>query len=290
MNIGYSILGITLSLALVAPTALACTEDGKGGIVPENDLYIPADQKADGAVTEAQFDSIINEVATIYAPIVARAGAQLKIQKNWKDGTVNARAMPKGNLWYLLLYGGMARHPEMTADGYTLVVCHELGHHLGGAPKKSLGKSWASSEGQSDYFATLKCLRNMFLNDDNLAILRGKQYPKALLDSCKASWPTPADYHICVRSGMAGMSVAKVFQAMSRAAAAPNFATPDKTVVKSSNDGHPAYQCRLDTYLQGAICPVDETVELSKTDARSGSCHPAHGHKTGGRPFCWYKI
>lgn len=288
MNIGRSLISTLLTLSFSLP-ALACTIDGKGGIVEDNDLYIPVGKSMSSGVTEEQFKAIINEAATIYAPEVARRGAQLKIRYNWTDGTVNAQAVPEGRNWVIKLFGGMARHPEMTADGYALVVCHELGHHLGGAPKKVQGRSWATSEGQADYFATLKCLRRMFLNDDNLAVLRGKQYPKQLLDSCKAAWPSAQDYYICVRSGMAGMSVAKVFQSIRVAAVAPSFATPDRNTVAASSDDHPAYQCRLDTFFQGAICQVDEALEVSNTNERQGVCHPANGHRTGNRPGCWYR-
>lgn len=287
MKSGSNCLAILMAMTF-SLQALACSIDGKSGIVPENDLYIPESPKnAPTGITKEQFDDIIDETATIFAPIIARKGAQLLIQKNWADGTVNARAIPEGKKWILKLYGGMARHPEMTADGYALVVCHELGHHLGGAPKKT--RSWATSEAQADYFATLKCLRRMFLNDDNRAELVGKKYSVKLINSCKEAWPNKEDYYICVRSGAAGLSVSKVFQAMSRSTTAASFTTPDRTVVSTTNLEYPSYQCRLDTYFQGSICTVDETVELSNANELLGVCHPRNGHKTGNRPSCWYK-
>lgn len=277
------VMALTFSLQ-----ALACSIDGKSGIVPENDLYIPvASKNSSTGITKEEFNSIIAETEAIYAPIIARKGAQLSIQKSWTDGTVNARAIPEGNKWILKLYGGMARHPEMTADGYALVVCHELGHHLGGAPKKTF--RWATSEGQADYFATLKCLRKMFLNDDNRAALKGKKYSLKLINSCKEAWPNKEDYYICVRSGAAGLSLANVFKAMRGASTPPNFTTPANNTVSTTNLEHPHYQCRLDTYFQGSLCTVDETVELSNSNERLGVCHPRNGHTTGNRPACWYK-
>jgi Zn-dependent protease with chaperone function len=54
------------------------------------------------------------------------------------------------------MFGGLARDPLVTKDGFSAVICHEIGHHIAGAPRK--GFSWASNEGQADYFATTKCL------------------------------------------------------------------------------------------------------------------------------------
>jgi hypothetical protein len=33
------------------------------------------------------------------------------------------------------MFGGLARHELVTDDGFMMVVCHETGHHLGGAPR-----------------------------------------------------------------------------------------------------------------------------------------------------------
>lgn len=290
MNIGRSSVGLLLALSLTLPS-FACSIDGTSGIVPENDLSIPVDAKNVSGISEQDFISVIQEAATIYAPVIARQGAQLKIRYNWASSQVNANAIPEGNLRVINLFGGLARHPQMTKDAYALVLCHELGHHLGGAPKKTeRGSTWASSEGQADYFATLKCLRRMFLNDDNRAALRGQQFPKALLDSCKASWPSSSDFLICVRSGMAGLAAAKTFQAIVKADTPPAFHTPSRLVVAATNlNDYPDYQCRLDTFYQGALCQVDETVELSNADARQGTCHQLNGHRSGNRPSCWYK-
>ena len=70
--------------------------------------------------------------------------------------TVNANASQRGRTWIVNMYGGLARRPEITPDGFAMVLCHELGHHMGGFPFVS---GWAANEGQSDLFATLSCGR-----------------------------------------------------------------------------------------------------------------------------------
>ncbi len=276
----------------VATNGYACSEDGSTGIVPENDMYIPVGLKGTKTgITEEQFNAIIDKVETLYAPIVASAGGKLTVSRAWTDGTVNAYASRSGTTWQVAMFGGLARHETITEDGFALVICHEIGHHIGGAPKKvGWGMSaWASNEGQADYFSSLKCLRKVFLNDDNASVVRGLNAPAELKKACRKEFTKRVDENICIRAGMAGMSVAKLFQALRNAPTAPSFATPDPAVVSRTNDNHPAYQCRLDTYFQGALCQMDDATDVSQTDEKVGTCHPANGDTLGNRPLCWFK-
>ncbi len=269
-------------------SVIACTEDGKGGFLPENDLSIPADSKNLTGISQNEFNAVIDKLEAIYAPIVAEMGGKLTINRKWEDATVNANATRLGG-WMVNMYGGLARHPSITSDGFALVLCHEIGHHLGGAPKvRNLFNRWASNEGQADYFATLKCLRQAFLNDDNASIVRTLNAPATLVNACAKAWTNKDDRNICVRNGMAGASVAGLFAALRNQAEA-KFETPDTNVVRKTDDAHPAHQCRLDTYLQGALCEKSFNEEVSQKDEVKGTCHGSTGHKAGLRPLCWFK-
>lgn len=278
------------SLALAVP-AIACTPDGKEGFVPENNLKISVNAKRVGGITEEQFNAVIDIYEEIYTPIVKEAGGNLEIARNWTDGTVNAYAQQIGSTWKVSMFGGLARHDTITQDGFALVVCHELGHHIGGAPRKvsPWSSPWASNEGQADYFATLKCLRRAWQNDNNEAIVRAMEVPAALTKSCGQSHLWNDDFFICVRGGMAGMSVSKLFQALRGATVEPKFDTPDPAVVTRTNDNHPAYQCRLDTYFQGALCEADWREDVSASSEVTATCHGSLGHTKGMRPLCWFK-
>ena len=292
---------LVIGLTLVG-SVLACSEDGTGGFLPENDMYIPAGMKGiNGGITEAQFNAAIDKVETIYSPIVASMGARLQIERKWSDGTVNAYAQQSGKTWKVAMFGGLARHETITEDGMALVVCHEVGHHIGGAPKKggsssggwwggsSGASSWASNEGQADYFATLKCLRKAFLNDDNIAVVADMKVPKTLVDACKKSNKSnKEDTALCVRTSMAGKSVADLFSALSKLPEA-KFDTPDAKIVTRTDDNHPKAQCRLDTYFQGSLCEIGMNEDVSQKEEVKGTCHPSLGHKIGTRPLCWFK-
>jgi hypothetical protein len=282
----YLLLILTLSFVT---SAFACTEDGTEGFLPENDLFIPADAKHFGGINEAEFNAVIDKIETIYAPIVKRMGGNLRIARKWEDGTVNANAMRIFSTYNVNMYGGLARHSAITSDGFALVLCHEIGHHIGGAPKVAMFmQKWASNEGQSDYFATLKCLRQAFLNDDNEAVVRSLNAPAYLINACGEAYTNRLDRNICVRAAMAGDSVAGLFAAL-RSQSRAQFHTPDPKIVASTNDSHPAHQCRLDTYFQGALCDVAINDDVSQKDETKGTCHALNGHTSGLRPLCWFK-
>lgn len=294
------ILGLTLS-----STALTCSEDGKGGFLPENDLYIPSHIKSINGITEQEFNQAIDEVESVYAPIVASMGAKLDIARNWKDGTVNAYAQQSGKTWKVAMFGGLARHATITKDAMALVVCHEVGHHIGGAPKKggapttgggwwggnggSTAVSWASNEGQADYFAVLKCLRKAWINDNNEAVVKTLNAPKMVVDACKKTYKNNKDdTALCVRTSMAGQSVGNLFAALGKLPE-PKFETPDTKVVSRTDDNHPKAQCRLDTYYQGSLCDVSMNEDVSNKEEVKGTCHNSLGHTVGTRPLCWFK-
>jgi hypothetical protein len=284
-----------LMLALVlaigwTTSAHSCSEDGKSGFLPENNMRIPVGMKSRiGGLTEAQFNSVIEKVEKIYSPVISNLDSKLVIERLWTNDNVNAyakRDLPK--VWTVQMFGGLARHTAITPDGFALVLCHELGHHIGGAPKKrSTMNAWATSEGQSDYFATLKCLRQVFLNDNNAKIVKTLAAPAELTSACKKAF-TKDDVQICIRSGMAGASVANLFASLGSEKLA-SFSTPDLTVVSSNVDSHPATQCRLDTFFQGSVCEASLNEDVDQTDEIRGTCHKVSGHSNGMRPRCWHK-
>ena len=311
---------LILSLLLLTLPALGCGNH-EGGFAPENGLEIPAYIKTDSPITKESFFTVINQVEEVYKPIMKDMGETLEIIKDWKTPTVNAYATKKNGKSIVKMFGGLARHPKMTEDGFALVVCHEIGHHIGGAPKK--GARWASNEGQSDYWATLKCARKAWANDDNFSIISEMEVPQLVKDQCTKFHGTGHDYALCVRSAMGGFSLANTLSDLRNSppkgggippkdenffggeAVPPKFETPDVKKVRGTNDSHPAAQCRLDTYFMGAICGIDHSNDVDQKDPNVGVCNRyakanafMGGGKKGGqpekevpgsRPRCWYK-
>jgi hypothetical protein len=185
------------------------------------------------------------------------------------------------------MFGGLARHPLITDDGFMGVVCHETGHHLGGAPKYN-GTEWAANEGQADYWGILKCMKRVMQNDDNATIVASMTLDTEAVTKCEMVYKSASEVALCERVAMAGKSLAMLLGDLGGNSKV-NFTTPDKKVVRRTNDAHPAAQCRLDTYFSGTLCDKSISEEVSETDPVPGTCIKKDGYKVGPRPLCWYK-
>ncbi|TPW21782.1 MAG: hypothetical protein FD126_348 [Elusimicrobia bacterium] len=251
------------------------------GFLPENDMKIELGGDVHAyTIQEAMFNRVLDRVEQVYGPIVASKGGRLVVNRRWSDGTVNASANQSGGNWYLNMYGGLARHAATTEEGFMLVACHELGHHIGGYPKMS----WATNEGGADYFATLKCMRNMY----------GGAAPQGNVDAvaeqaCQSQFADEPTRNSCRNGARGGQSVAFLFQALRNSPKPPEFGTPDQSRTDRMNNAHPDTQCRLDTYFQGALCTASLGTDVSNSDPNAGSCTKKNGQQIGLRSRCWYK-
>jgi hypothetical protein len=250
-------------------------------------------------MTEEEFNEAIDKAQEAYAPIIEEIhGARLKINKNWSDSTVNASASQWFGTWNVEMYGGLARRPEVSLDGFTLVICHEIGHHLAGYPFAS---RWAANEGQSDYFGTLSCARRLWGDEAEINQSFREQIPERPRQLCDSAWSEVSDQDLCYRMMAAGKSLAELLGAMRGDEV--SFDAIDSSVVAETDHSHPAAQCRLDTYMAGALCneEFDPTVIPAKDlagqrnsiegeqAAAAYSCKRVSEESIGVRPLCWFK-
>jgi hypothetical protein len=266
--------------------------------MPANDLWKEDGLLRNQGLTAEEFNAAVDEVESIYKDIIKKQGGTLKINRYWSDSTVNANTTQLGGSWIVNMYGGLARRPEVTPDGFSLVICHELGHNLGGYPFLS---AWAANEGQSDYFATYACGRLLWESQEekNAAFRETVDpEPKAL---CDQVWETEAEQNLCYRVMMGGKSLADLLGALGGTKA--NWNTPDPNVVNQTKNPHPVAQCRLDTYMAGALCTKTWDPLLipgkslgSQRNSREAeaisanyTCTTAEGFTVGYRPTCWFK-
>jgi hypothetical protein len=279
---------------LIAQPALVSAHEQKElcNFMPKNNLRIPVGANLAGGIDEDTFNEVIDRISAVYEPIIKSKGGKLKVNRLWTDSTVNASAQRMGKTYVLNMYGGLARHAITTADGFALVVCHELGHHLGGFPQKSYSDStvsWASNEGQSDYFATMKCFRRVFEKDDNAKVVAGLAVPGLVKTKCSQTFKSTAEINLCIRGSMGGSVLANLLNSLSSSSKVPGFSTPDLSEVEETDHTHPAAQCRLDTYFAGAVCNTHYSQDFGTDDASTGACAEEKGDQEFYRPHCWYK-
>lgn len=261
------------------------------GFFPKNDIKIPMSLTADG-ISEKEYLDVLNRAEKIFTPIIAQHGGKLVVERDWQDGEFNAYATQdmNGN-WIVHFYGGLARAKGMSIEGFTVVVCHELGHHIGGAPKiKSYypGNSWATNEGQSDYYATLRCLKQLWTADENADFVKNNKIDPIAQKDCAAAHNNVEEQNYCMRAASGALALTTAFNIVTKSKIPLSLDTPDKKVVRRMDDSHPESQCRLDTYYQGALCDADVRIPLDNKDPRVGTCAQENGAKKGTRPLCWY--
>jgi hypothetical protein len=177
----------------------------------------------------------------------------------------------------------------MTEDALQLVVCHEIGHHIGGLPRKKNDSHWASTEGQSDFFATNKCLKKAWMvHEDREIQMRA---PDFVTRGCAKSHKTDLSLRLCEKAAMAGMSVSKMHRAIKRETRMPTFFRRDKKIVEETYDQHPGTQCRLDTYFSGALCNSDINELNMGENYSQGHCfkYGSIKYDPKDRPQCWFK-
>lgn len=241
-------------------------------------------------ITKKEFNKIIDSVKKVYGPIFKSHRMNFRIESQWDDKQVNAFAGTRGTDRYILLYGGYARHKLMSKDAYLSVVCHEIGHHLGGFPKKN-ANTWSSSEGQADYFSTLKCMKEVLRdNDDNKEIALNLDLPDEVKKQCRFQFPSADDYYVCLRSSKAAEIHGKVIEDIDSKGSLDSVSlmSPSNLVVQSSNLKHPDAQCRIDTKYQGALCNVSTKISLDDYDETVGTCTFNNFNILGNRPACWF--
>lgn len=274
----------------------------RASILPPNDLHLQDNIHSLANMTEQEFNTIVNTIIDYYRPIVTARGARLVSNNLWSDPTVNASAQQSGSTWIINMYGGLARRAEVTPDGFAMVVCHELGHHLGGFPFYG-DKDWAASEGQSDYFATQSCAREIWRNQTEENARFRSTVGEFEKSKCDTAWSDVNDQNLCYRTAAAGHSLATLLGALRSSNDRPRFDTPDRNVVTRTYTAHPQAQCRLDTYFSGALCPVSfdknqipgrntsggQTSQAAELSASAQSCMTAAGYSAGVRPLCWFK-
>jgi len=212
------------------------------------------------AGNEEMFNRVIDAGYLLYKPFADQNSETLVINKKWEDPTVNANT--NRYLWKVTInmYGGLARRPEISIEGFALVLCHELGHAYGGTPYIRVSNK-LSAEGQADYYGSGVCVKKLLYE---LSIKDWEQKPSEFMNkTCKDMYTNVDQNENCLRGLVGGQSLG-VLLSVIKDQPAPSYETPDSTVVTSTILSYPAtVQCRLDTYFQGVTDKL--------------------------RPLCWFK-
>ncbi len=221
---------------------------------PESPQRYPVSHKKGVGTGLSEFEArtLISRFGEALGHVVKKEKSKkLLINLEWENERVNAHCtLDDYDNPVINILGGMIRHPEMTRDGLLLILCHELGHYMGGDPKKFRGRStlrsWASVEGQADYFATSFCLPLVFNDQVETKAIYTEDEEK--LENAEKRCAS----NECVRSSLAGLAVARLFATLKEGIETPTLAREDNYQSPVTLQTHPNPQCRLDTFVAGA--------------------------------------
>lgn len=196
---------------------------------------------------EGDLKKVVERFSKIWSPEIEKSYAKkLIVEYDWNNSRSNASATRDRDLNFVIkINGALAKEEGMDEDALLFILCHELGHHLGGSPKKKRGQtdidSWSSAEGQADYFAAKECLPKVFDEEvDDKYIVEDLTIEKL------------CDEKICERILDTGLKVSKVF-AQIKHSEWPSLEKESSVQVTQTYLSHPDVQCRLDTIKNGAL-------------------------------------
>jgi hypothetical protein len=180
---------------------------------------------------------------------------------------------------------------HVTKDVGALIACHEIGHLLGGVPLRLEANDdgfFTTTEGQADYFSTLKCVRKLWAHDKVKILSRDNDISEVLWNQCQSQFVENQDRYICQRTLIAINELIQTKYYSYDQGHRIHINEADSDVVTSTIiEGYPSDQCRIDTLVSGALC--NRKGALSRVDPTQGVCAEENGVTFGARPKCWYR-
>jgi hypothetical protein len=249
----------------------------------------------DYGISHSDFDSVIQKVTSFYRGTIENLGMRLWVSSRWDDLGLFEGSTKWDPDWSISIPGGWARNEFMTPDAFALMACHEFGHLIGGAPLYSSQSggvsvlSPASTEGQSDYWAALKCFRSVYAKSDSYDTQETNLVDPYAQTLCEINFQNDGDRKVCIRGMVAAQDLADAWAASISAESADqlDLTTPDTKVVTALNESYASIQCRLETFAAGFLCSQPTTSSTSATDKTVGACNGGD-FTSGSRPACWY--
>lgn len=241
--------------------------------------------QANAAIRESTFNQVLDLAERVYNGEFLARNLRLQIHRNWERDTLRASASQQqdwhGTIAIVSITGGIARAEAITRDAFALIVCHEIGHHLAGAPHQQ----GFSAEGQADYFAASECLRRLLPLMPDYAATAMHRVPPRLERQCGTAFRNDDDVYLCLRIAVAGEALS-LYLAQRGGRHVPDFRTPDPTTVTRTRFAPATPQCRLDTYRAAALCNPDANHDAAPH--QRWLCGETASNRDALRPACWF--
>lgn len=231
------------------------------------------------SLAESAFDLAVSTTQATYQDRFQKMG--LGFQWTTDAKVTVADIQIRNSSVFLRVSPALMNSKQLSQDEWQMILCHEVGHILGGAPYTWVNQDDGgeySAEGQADYFAASKCLRTLW-TDKAQNTVAVSTLTKELVTKIKARGCLSNQ---CIRI------VATANDLLGALSPDESFAvdrrSEDKVTETQTFPVSSPAQCRLDTMIAGALCEVDPAIPFSSSNQRDGAC--ASG--PGARPACWF--
>ena len=177
----------------------------------------------------------------------------------------------------IFIAGGARKNLFFTEETFLALVCHEIGHLLGGWPN---GTFLLSYEGQADYYAANICMKKYYLK--HLTSLKEKTYiHQYYFDLCNNKYPSKIEARICAKTMQGGLNLAIASALSIEEILLPGPAVQEHYETPETLEGRDSPQCISDTFEAGALCDLDPSRNIEIDSKRDQFC--------SNRPKCWFK-
>jgi hypothetical protein len=124
---------------------------------------ISPDMTPNSPIDIVKFYTTPTQILQLFQTELEQKPYPIILNAEWESPFFGAGVSFYENNFRLMILGGTTRIAGLTPDAYAAIVCHELGHVIGGSPFQTITLAeWASAEGQSDFFAANVCLPRYF--------------------------------------------------------------------------------------------------------------------------------
>lgn len=211
------------------------------------------------AITLYEYNHVQQKIISYYQSFGERK--ELEIHANWDSQTPNAYTKKKNDKIQIFILGGFLNSKFMSPNVLSLVLCHELGHHMGGYPFGLIQRRGyndnrtdhdLSNEGQADFWAASKCMWAIINKDSN---------ETSVNKECHEQYNNSKEINICNQVILAGKQYINLVESISAQSRRSGvLVDASRNLFKGE---YPSLDCRLETYKVGAL-------------------------KINNRPRCWY--